>query len=210
MRNTRGTIIGLVAGVVLLAVVVGFAVGLPKADGESMPSLPDQLAAKVVAVSALTPQLAGATSAQQVTAVHQFAAQAEQSDAKGSKRLTHLYGDAKVRTYVDMAHLDRVTQGLPNEVAVSVVKTDPGLVFPSGPVAVDLDTTHYAMKKIDGFQCAGTYADAQQATATSQATGEQYGTSECRGEQNGYTVDVYASGTSLNEAAGYLKTILAA
>lgn len=211
MRITRATIAGIVGGLLMLGVVAGFAIGLPKAVGDEsessapLPTLPDRLGDQVVAISAVTSGEMKLSDAQ-LARVHTVAAR---QDADGARKLADLYGgDAVVRSYLDFGHPDVAAQSLPN-IAVSVVRTQAGLVFPNGPLAANLDGTHYNLSKVDGFQCAGSYRDPQPATQMSQATGVQYGTSECRTEHNGFTYDVYDSGTSVKDTAAYLKTVIA-
>lgn len=210
MRITRATIVGIIAGILVLGGLVGFAVGLPKA--EALPKLPDTLGAEVFGLSTLTSEeVSGALGAQAVqgTDFDQLRATTVTSDKKTEQQLTDLYGDARYRTYIDLGHQDRLQPGSgPISIGVSVVATEPGLVFPQGPTAIDNGAGHYAMREIDGYQCAGVYQDAQMATSTSAASPEMFGTSECRTEHEGYTYDVYASSTSMDEAAAYLTAAI--
>ncbi|HWU21076.1 MAG TPA: hypothetical protein VN088_06105 [Nocardioides sp.] len=211
MRITRATIVGIIAGVLVLGGLVGFAVGLPKAEG--LPKLPDTLGAQVFGLSTLTSEeVSGALGAQatQGADFDKLRTTTLASDKKAEQQLTDLYGDARYRTYLDLGHQDRLQAGSgPISIGVTVVATEPGLVFPQGPAAIDRGAGHYSLREIDGYQCAGTYQDAQPATSTTPASPELYGTSECRGERDGYTYDVYATMTSMDEAAAYLTAAMA-
>lgn len=211
MRITRATIVGIIVGVLLLGGLVGFAVGLPKT--EELPKLPDTLGAQVFGMSTITAEEVSSALGPQAAAGADFdklRSTTATRDAQTSQQLSDLYGDATYRTYIDLGHQDRLSAGSGYiSIGVTVVKTQPGLVFPQGPAAIDNGAAHYAMRQIDGYQCAGTYQDAQPASATSAASPELYGTSECRTERGGYTYDVYGSSTSMDEAAAYLTAAIA-
>ncbi|WP_460850926.1 hypothetical protein [Nocardioides montaniterrae] len=208
MRNSRATIVGIVGGLVLLAALAGVAIGLPKITGQ-LPHLPNKLDDRFVAISAATPEELGATSAQELPQVAQFVARAKQRDDENTDHLSDLYGEATVRSYLDVSALKQQSTGqLPPQVGVTVVKSAPGLVIPSGPFQVDQDGQHYALKQVDGYQCASTYADPQPATPTTAATSTQYLQTECRTDKGEYTYDVFGSNISPDDVAALLKSLV--
>ncbi|GAB3856567.1 hypothetical protein GCM10028801_13750 [Nocardioides maradonensis] len=211
MRITRATIVGIIVGVLVLGGLVGFAVGLPKT--QELPKLPDTLGAQVFGMSTLTSEEVSGVLGAQAAAGADFdklRTTTATRDKQTSQQLTSLYGDATYRTYIDLGHQDRLSQGSGFiSIGVTVVQADAGLVFPQGPAAIDNGAAHYAMREINGYQCAGTYQDAQPAGSGSAASPELYGTSECRTQHDGYTYDVYATSTSMDEAAAYLTAAIA-
>lgn len=220
MRNSRATVVGIVVGILALAVVVGYSVGLPKAvggdDGQSSPSLPtlpDRLDASFVAMSAVTPGDFSFTASQNKAVAKGVGRASAQQDANASKKLSDLYGTpAVVRYYArpkDVLTALRTGQAI-ESVAVTVIATPPGLVLPSGPVTADGATLgHYDLTKVHGHQCATVFQGAQPKTPVSPATPASYKLSECRGTSGGLTYDVFGTGVSLDQVAGYLDDLLA-
>lgn len=213
MRITRATIAGIIGGILLLAVLSGYAIGLPKAEG-GLPSLPDRLDSRFVAISAASPDEiaksygASAAQAAQITAVAgKISDNAKTGDDKNTDDLTKLYGDATVRSYIDS---DGPASGSSRtaQLAVTVVKGESGLVIPNGPFQFTQDGQHYVLQSVDGYQCAVLYTDPQAATATTPATGTTYLQSECRGDANGMAYDVFGSGLSAQDVAGYLHRVI--
>ena len=210
MRITRATIAGIVVGVLLLAVLAGYAIGLPKVEG-ALPSLPDRLDAKFVAISAASPTELGSTGAQDDALLQQVTGKAKDGDKKAADHLSDLYGDAVVRSYIDVSQLStgQPLQSAPPQLSVAVVKGEAGLVMFSGPLQNDQDGQHYHLEKVDGYQCADIYTDPQPATQTTPASGTRHLETECRGSANGLAYDVFASGLYAKTTAGYLHRVIA-
>jgi hypothetical protein len=210
MRITRATIAGIVGGLVLLALFAGFAVGLPKVTG-GLPDLPDRLDNGYVAISAATADELGVTSATDAQSLSALVANAKKQDQHAADELSELYGDATVRTYLDVSAIPAARQGgpTPGQLAVTVVKAAPGLVIPSGPVQVDMQGQHYQLKKIDGFDCAVTYADAQPASQTSAAQPTTYLQTDCRAPKGELTYDVFGSNIAPDDVVALLKSLTA-
>ncbi|MBM9461106.1 hypothetical protein JK386_14485 [Nocardioides sp. zg-536] len=215
MRIARSTAAGIITGIVLLAVVVGFAVGLPEATGgKDLPKLPDRLDSRFVALSAVTPEDGGATSSAGAEQIKAFAASAQASEKKARKRLGELYGEAEVRSYLDLpATVAGNPQARPAQFSVTVVPGDAGLVIPSGPFEIDGAQTgaHYELTEIDGYLCSKLWSDPVD-PMTGLPTGlEPSGDSyqvECRAERGGLTYDIYSSGLDPEETAHYLDLVL--
>jgi hypothetical protein len=152
--------------------------------------------------------VSGAAATQISAVADKITAQARTRDQKSADQLTDLYGDATVRSYIDS---DGPAAGASSTatLAVTVVKGQSGLVIPSGPFQIDQDGQHYALQQVDGYQCAVVYADPQPATSSTAATGTTYLQSECRTDAGGLAYDVYASGLSAQDVAGYLKRVVA-
>lgn len=214
------TIAGAVTGVVLLAGVVGFGVGLPELVGDDaesassadLPRLPDRLDDRMVALSAVTPEQAKADTPEAVGQMEEFVARAEASEQDAEERLAELYGAATVRGYLDVP---ATTAGDPNarpaQLAVTVVPGEPGLLIPNGPFQIDQSGAHYELQEIDGHRCSVVWSDSVD-PATGAPTGEEVDPSsyqvECRAERDGLTYDVFSSGLSPEEVVGYLDHVL--
>jgi hypothetical protein len=211
MRITRATIVGIVAGLLVLGAFAGFAIGLPKVVKTDLPALPDRLDSKFVAISAATPADLGSTSAQGAAQAQQVAANAKTGDATAGANLTSLYGDAEVRSYLDVSVLStgHQLQSAPAQLSITVAPGEAGLVIPSGPFAIDQNGQHYKLEKVNGFQCASVYGDPQAATATTAATGTTYLQADCRGAADGLAYDIFATGISVDDVASYLQRVIA-
>lgn len=220
MPIARSTITGVATGAVVLAAAAGFGIGLPKLiddpgatiTAEDLPTLPDRLDDRFVALGALTAADAGAESPEDGALVENLANAAAQGDTDAAGTLTDLYGPATVRAYVDvqvMADLERTVA--PAQMSVTVVPGDTGLVIPSGPFTVDQSGSHYELREINGHRCAVAWQDPVDPT-TGQPTGGEVPASnyqaECRASRDGLSYDVYATGLDPEELAGYLDLVL--
>jgi len=216
MRITRTTIAGIVAGIILLAVIAGYAIGLPKADdSDELPSLPDHLG-DLVALSVASPTQLGnnnpqagaafaqATPEQAASAIKTINAGAVSSDDKAAAHLARLYGDATMRSYIDGTNK---SQG--GQLAVTVVDGHAGMVIPGGPAeTVSASGVHYDLKRMGAALCAGQWQEPQAASAQGPATGVAYGSAECRIERDGLTYDAYGSGLSLRQVRDLLQKVV--
>jgi hypothetical protein len=221
MPIARSSLTGAAAGVVLLAGVVGFGVGLPEVVGgpdasasADLPTLPDRLDDRFVALSAVTPELGGAQTAEEISQMEAFADQAAKSEADANERLRDLYGDVTLRSYLDVpATTAAEPQGRPAQFAVTVVEGDAGLVIPSGPFQIDQQGTHYELKEMAGHTCSVIWSDPIDPTTGVPTGAEPTGASyqvECRAERDGLTYDLYSSGLTPDEATHYLDLVLEA
>lgn len=213
------TIAGAVTGVVLLAGVVGFGVGLPEVVGDGgttasadLPELPDRLDDRMVALSAVTPEQVGATTPQDEAGIGQVTEAAAKGDAAAGSALAEQYGAATVRAYVDVSAMTGGgAQTPPAQVAVTVVPGDAGLVIPNGPFAIDQSGSHYELREVDGHRCALAWRD-EVDPMTGAPTGAEVPASayqaECRAERDGVAYDVFSTGLDPEELAGYLDRVL--
>lgn len=217
MPIARSTLAGVATGVVVLAGAVGFGVGLPElvddaAASPELPSLPDRLDERFVALSALTPEIAKMQTPDEITQMEAFAEQAGKSEAETTERLGDIYGDAVVRSYLDVpATTAAQQQGRPAQFAVTITPGDPGLVMPSGPFQIDQQGTHYELKELDGYRCSVIWSEpidpATGVPTGAEPTGANYQV-ECRTERDGITYDLYSSGLTPDEATSYLDLVL--
>ena len=218
MPIERSTIVGVVAGVLLLGGAVGFAVGLPEAVGEgaearpSVPTLPDRLDDRMVALSAVTAEEAQATTPEAIEQIEAFTTEALATEREGREHLAELYGDAEVRTYLDVpATLAADQRSRPAQIAVTVVPGEAGLLIPSGPMEIDQPGTHYELSELDGHQCSIVWNEQIDPTTGQIASEEPDPASyrvECRTERDGLTYDVYTTGLEPEEATAYLDLVL--
>ncbi|KRB80240.1 hypothetical protein ASE01_01745 [Nocardioides sp. Root190] len=219
MPIARSSLTGAAAGVVLLAGAVGFGVGLPEIVEDSdasasadLPTLPDKLDDRFVALSAVTPELGGAKTAEEISQMEAFADQATKSEAEATERLRGLYGDVALRSYLDVPATTATDQQTrPAQFAVTVVAGDAGLVIPSGPFQIDQQGTHYELKEIGGHNCSLIWSDPVDPTTGAPTGAEPTGASyqvECRAERDGLTYDLYSSGLTPDEATYYLDLVL--
>lgn len=221
MPIARSTLAGATTGVLLLAVAVGFGVGLPEvvenpdaasAETADLPALPDRLDDRFVALPAVTPQDGKATTPDEIAQMNAFAQEAAKSEQAAVKTLTDLYGEAAVRSYLDIPATTAEQQTTrPAQIAVTVVQGDPGLVIPSGPFPIDQQGTHYELKKIAGHQCSVIWSDPYDPTTGqptgAEATAENYQV-ECRAARDGLAFDLYSTGLLPEDAVSYLERVL--
>ena len=218
MPIARSTLAGAASGILLLAGAVGFGVGLPEvvdnpgATATELPQLPDRLDDRFVALPAVTPQQGGAKTPDEIAQMNAFADEAAKSEKQAVSRLKKLYGDANVRSYLDVPAANTQQQGArPAQIAVTVVKGDPGLVIPSGPFPIEQQGTHYELKKINGHQCSVIWGDPYDPN-TGLPTGEEATAAnyqvECRTGRDGLAYDLYSSGLLPEEAVSYLEKVL--
>lgn len=219
MPFERSTVAGLAAGVLLLAGVVGFGVGLPEVvDSDSgsaveLPKLPDELGDDVKALSAVTPQDAKAQTEQDAADIEDFTQQVAKSDAKSASHLASLYDDATVRSYVSLASMDTQTSDGLKTLGVSVVPGAAGLVIPRGPFEIEGQGAHYKLEKIDGHQCAVSWSEQVDPSTGQPVQGGDATASyqvECRTDRDGLTYSVFGNGFDGEQIAGFLDQVLAA
>ncbi|WGY02662.1 hypothetical protein QI633_02630 [Nocardioides sp. QY071] len=213
MPIARSTVVGATSGVLLLAGAVGFGVGLPKVvdDPAAVPTLPTKLDDRFVALQAITPEQAGATSPDQAAQIKTFTDRAAKSEEETRKILAEQYDEAAVRAYIDVPAASSSSQSIPAQIAVTVVPGNAGLVNPSGPFVVDESGSHYTLEVIDGSHCAIAWnepVDQTTGTPTDQKpTGADYRV-QCRKEVDGLTYDLYTNGLTPDEVASYVDKVL--
>lgn len=217
MPIARSTLAGVSSGVLLLAGAVGFGVGLPEVVENpgataQLPTLPDRLDDRFIALSAVTPEDGQADTPDAVAQMEAFASEAAASEVEAAQRLGGMYDDAIVRSYLDIpATLDPTAQVRPAQLAVTVVPGDAGLVIPSGPFQIDQQGTHYELKQIDGHRCSVIWAEAVDPTTGAPSGEEPTGANyqvECRAERGGLTYDAYSTGLTPDETVHYLELVL--
>lgn len=217
MPIARSTLTGAAAGVVLLAGAVGFGVGLPKvvddpgATTADIPTLPERLDDRFIALQAITAEQGGATTPEQVEQFKTFTERSLTSEAEARKSLASQYGDAAVRAYLDLPDGAAAGQTAPAQLAVTVVPGEPGLLNPSGPFSVDESGAHYELEEIDGHRCAVIWSDPAD-PATGVPTGQKPTAAnyrvQCRTEDAGLTYDVFSTGLTPDEAVDYLELVV--
>ncbi len=198
----RSTIVGGVLGVVLLVVVAGFAIFLPKVQGSpssdddasaSAPGLP----ARVGALYALDSDDLPTSLAQQIGSRQQVV-KAQTDAAKG---LDKVFGAAAA--YRIYASADGKTF-----VAVTVLDRKAGLFSPDGPPveATTGQAPTYQLKRISGAVCAEYFS--QQTDTQGQASGPtQLARAHCQLGADGRTYDIDARGLTPAKAVAALKVV---
>ncbi|MDQ6524669.1 hypothetical protein RB608_13705 [Nocardioides sp. LHD-245] len=220
MPIARSTVVGATTGVLLLAGAVGFGVGLPKvvddpaaASAADLPTLPDRLDDRMVALSAVTADDAGLTDPADLEAIKQVSDRAATGDTEASSDLSAIYGAARVRAYVDAQVMGQAdAQAAPAQIAVTISAGGAGLVIPSGPFKIDQQGgSHYELRSIDGHRCAVAWQESADPTTGVPTGGEVPAASyqaECRAERDGLSYDVYATGLAPEEVASYVDRVL--
>jgi hypothetical protein len=220
MPIERSTVAGVAGGVLLLAGVVGFGVGLPEViEGEAghaasaeLPKLPDALSDDVKALSAVTPEDAKAQTEEDREQIEAFTQQVEKSDAEAASHLASLYDDATVRSYVSLASMDPEKSSGLKTLGVSVVPGEAGMVIPRGPFEIEGQGAHYKLQKIDGHQCAVSWSEQIDPATGQPAEGQDSSASyqvECRADRDGLAYSVFGNGFDEKQIAGFLDELLA-
>lgn len=219
MPIARSTLTGAVAGVVLLAGAVGFGAGLPKviddpgATSADLPTLPDSFDERFVGLSSVTPEQASASEPQQVEQIEAIAEAAQKTEEDTDALLAEEYGDAAVRTYLDVraAVAAQQTGQAPAQFIVTVVPGEAGLLTPRGPLAIDNPGFHYELEQIDGHRCATILRDPVD-PMTGQPTGAEPTAADyevtCRAERDGVAYELASSGLAPEEAGSYFDRLL--
>ncbi len=192
VRPYRTTIAAVIAGVVLLAAVAGFAIALPQATGEGAASgdvadtLPDELLdGRLVAVEELDPQVA-----EQAIAVRDFA-----TDRFGEVFET----DAAVQIYA--------TEDLQAQAEVVAVNGEGGFFkpgMPSDPEAANPQGSWHELERYGDVICYTVWGPEQQTAAT----GGLPLAVNCQREDAGRTFDIRTGGLSPDETAAALNEIV--
>lgn len=217
MPVQRSTYVGVVAGVLLLAGVVGFGVGLPHVVGDDqaatphLPKLPDALSSDVKALSAVTATDAKAKTDQDRKDIAAFAKRVAASDKKAASHLASMYDEATVRSYISLASMDpQKSQGV-RTLGVTVVPGDAGMVIPRGPFEIEGQGAHYTLKRINGHRCAVSWSEQVDPTTGQPASGADNSASyqvECRAARDGLAYSVFANGFDEKQVAGFLDEVL--
>ncbi len=217
MPIARSTLTGVAAGVVLLAGAVGFGVGLPEviddpgATTAELPTLPEQLDDRFVALQAITPEEVGATTPDQAEQFKTFTERSLASENEAREGLAEQYGDAAVRAYLDVPDAGTPAQAAPAQIAVTVVPGDAGLLTPRGPFAIDSPGLRYELEEIDGHRCAVAVRETAD-PMTGQPTGEEPTAANyevtCRAERDGLAYELSSAGLLPEEAVTYLDRTL--
>jgi hypothetical protein len=218
MPVQRSTFAGVAAGVLLLAGVVGFGVGLPhvvdddQSAAPALPKLPDALSSDVKALSAVTATDAHAKSDQDREDIATFAKRVAASDKKAAAHLASIYDEATVRSYISLASMDpQKSQGV-RTLGVTVVPGDAGMVIPRGPFEIEGQGAHYTLKKINGHRCAVSWSEQIDPSTGQPASGADTSASyqvECRDDREGLAYSVFANGFEEKQVAGFLDEVLA-
>lgn len=218
MPIARSSLAGAATGVVLLAAAVGFGVGLPKviddpaAAAPTLPTLPDELDDRFVALQSVTPEQAGMTSPEQAEQFKSFTEGAIKAEKDARETLAEQYGAAQVRAYVDVPDPQSQQQTGAAQLAVTIVPGEPGLLNPSGPFSLDQSGAHYQLQDVQGKRCAVIWKEAADPT-TGMPTGQPPAPADynvqCRTASKGLTYDVFSTGLSPDEVVGYLDKLVA-
>lgn len=215
MPIARSSLAGAATGVVLLAAAVGFGVGLPKviddpaAAAPTLPTLPEKLDDRFVALTNVTAEQVGMTGPDADQEFKAAIAGIKKSDKDADAFFTKEYGAGRVRTYISIPPAGSQTGAA--QMAVTVAAGEPGLLNPQGPYVTDEVGAHYQLQDVQGKRCAVTWRDATD-PATGMPTGQaptaaSY-TVQCRTGSKGLTYDIYANGLTPDEVAGYLDKVI--
>lgn len=202
MTQRTTTIAGAVIGVVLLVVVAGFAILLPKVQDD-----PDQGASTVPALPATLDGLVALDSKNLPAALSQQigdGTQLKQAQRQASESLDKIFGDAAA--YKIYASTDAQTFA-----AVTVLDRAPGLFAPDGPPVTPTTGQQptYQLSRSGGAVCAQYYQQAQSQTGA--ATGApQLARVHCQLGADGRTYDIDARGLTLAKTVSALKQLAAA
>lgn len=218
MPIARSTVAGAATGAVLLVAAVGFGVGLPKviddpaAATTTLPTLPEKLDDRFVALQSITAEQAGLTSAEQTAQFKTFVASTIASEKQANKSLAKEYGAARARSYIDLPEPGSTQQSTPAQLAVTIVPGPAGLLNPSGPFSVDQSGAHYQLQDVQGKRCAVIWKEAADPT-TGMPTGQPPTAADynvqCRTESKGLTYDIFSTGLTPDEVVGYLDKVVA-
>lgn len=219
MPIARSSLAGAATGVVLLAGAVGFGVGLPEvvenpgASSAEVPTLPDRLDDRFIALSSVTAEDVKATTPEEIAQAKAIVDGSAASEKKAAARLGDTYGEVAVRTYLDIpATIDPNAQVRPPQIAITIAPGEGGPLIPHGPFEFDQSGTHYELTEVKGFQCSSIWAEAVDPTTGlptgAERTGASYQEVECRTVRSGLTYDIYSSGITPDEAAHYLDLVL--
>ncbi|MEQ6900568.1 hypothetical protein [Nocardioides sp. YIM 152588] len=204
MPLARSSTVGVTAGVVVLAGLVGFGVGLPKVidspgTATEMPALPDEVAG-LQAVA--TVDVAETDLDEDVRERYaELLAAAADSDVAAAENLAAQYGDAEVRMYLEVDALSGVSAGGSiSQLTVTVVPGEQGLLMPGGPYEADT----YTLEEVDGNRCSVITQNGYSATGEASLSHQV----ECRTSADGLTYDVYSVGMSPEEASAALDEVV--
>lgn len=199
MPSASSAVTGIVSGVVLLAGVVGFGVGVPEMTGEtssaSAPELPDNIGS-FRAFTVLTPADLGAQGAEQEESYASDIEMVAGLEEQAEKTLTEQYGDASVRRYIDDEQVRSGTSAGVFTLTV-VPGDDTGLVIPYGPFEQE---GAYELRTIDGHRCA---VLSQSSTPGAQPTEADYQV-ECSTVADGMVYDLHAVALAPEDVAALL------
>lgn len=192
--------LGLVGGLVVLALLVVFAVLLPQATG-GPESLPDTLPGGLTAVDDVD-DVPEAERAQ----AEDFAERQRGINDSGAEELEELFGaPAKVRSYYDQEN-DR-------QVTVTVVDTEAGPFLPNGPPFdasyLDLERNVSELVKSGDGVCALYYQEAVPEGQEITPDQEEPQAIQCQVGANGATYQLYGRGLDAEEAVEILDGLAA-
>lgn len=183
---------GAVAGVVLLAAMFGFVVGLPEAVGEDpesaaeLPVLPDELPGGLVPLDELD-------------VVSDPALIVDQAEY-GADRISELFGaEAETRVY---------GREEPQAVlSLTVIDREAGMFLPEGPpydpALIGQETPNFEMVEVDGAVCTILYGTPEQAAQTGGAPIQV----DCQLGQDGQTLYGIANGLAAEEVVEILHAL---
>ena len=195
MPIARSTQAGIATGVVLLAAVAGFGIGVPKATGSasaSTPDLPDEIAG-YTALATLPSEQAEALGITSEAAAEQ--------DTDAEANLSEQYGDASVRYYIDAEDAANVqtTGGFGRFSIVVIPAEDAALPMFGGPYESDA----YELRTIDGHRCSIAWqpsADGAEPDAYAYQV-------QCRTVVDGLLYDIYSSSIAPDDVAALLTEV---
>lgn len=222
MSDARTTLIGAVAGVVLLGGAVGFAVALPEIEKDpgtaasgSVPRLPDRLGGSMVAVDTLDPADVG--DGAETAGLTDYARSAQDGIKDAQTRLKKIYGAGATRLYFELDGLKGAVEAQRNQqpvqpFAAMVVTVVPGeetgIVMSDGPFTKDASDSHTELQEIEGFPCSVSWVkvDAQGQPITGDIPDSNYAIS-CRATNKGFAYDVSSTGLSPTQVAERLRDV---
>ncbi len=208
MPVDRSSLAGVVAGAVLLAGCVGFAVGLPEVVGGGETDEPDPAAAPEEAAAALPELPEEIGDFRSASSVTEGARQVELDDSAAAKLEEVFETDVEVITYVrgPAEQIDGVA-------SATVYAAEPGVFSPGGP-PFDPKLSGYSrglseLVRVDGTRCAAAWQQPVPLGGQPDPRALPFQV-QCQTGGEGLTYEVTTQGLSVDESVQFLQDVVAA
>ncbi|WP_193609470.1 hypothetical protein [Nocardioides lijunqiniae] len=197
-RGSRPFVLGLVGGIVVLALLFAFTVLLPKSGGGEPDALPDSLPGGLRASDVARDQ----DSAEQQGRAEDFAERQRGVNESGAEQLEELFdAPAAVRTYQD--------EQFQRQATITVVETGAGPFLPNGPpfdpAFVDLERNVSDLVKVGDGVCALYYQQPVPEGQDVPADQDQPQALQCQLGADGATYQLFGRGLDADEAVEILE-----